>query len=58
MHQEFFPEGGRSRTGKLLMPKLGMLTWQVEAILEGARDDLLFVPVAIDYERVVESQSY
>lgn len=56
--QEFFPEGGRSRTGKLLMPKLGMLTWQVDAVLEGARNDLIFVPIAIDYEKVVESASY
>ncbi len=58
VHQEFFPEGGRSRTGKLLPPKLGMFTWQVEAVLEGARNDLLFVPVSIDYEKVVESGSY
>jgi glycerol-3-phosphate O-acyltransferase len=58
VHQEFFLEGGRSRTGKLLMPKLGMLTWEVDAMLEGARDSLYFVPVAIDYEKVVESASY
>jgi len=58
IHQEFFPEGGRSRTGKLLTPKLGMFTWQVESVLEGARNDLLFVPVSIDYEKVVESGSY
>ncbi len=58
VHQEFFPEGGRSRTGKLLAPKLGMFTWQVESVLEGARDDLVFVPVSIDYEKVVESRSY
>jgi glycerol-3-phosphate O-acyltransferase len=58
IHQEFFPEGGRSRTGKLLTPKLGMLTWEVEAVLEGARDDLHFIPVSIDYEKVVESHSY
>lgn len=57
-HQEFFPEGGRSRTGKLLPPKLGMFTWEIDALLEGTRDDLLFVPVAIDYEKVVESGSY
>ena len=55
---EFFPEGGRSRTGKLLQPKLGLFTWLVEAVLEGARDDLLFVPVAIDYEKVVEGATY
>jgi len=58
IHHEFFPEGGRSRTGKLLQPKLGMFTWLVDAVLEGARDDLLFVPVAIDYEKVVEGASY
>jgi len=58
VHQEFFPEGGRSRTGKLLTPKLGMLTWEVDAVLEGASNDLHFVPVSIDYEKVVESGSY
>src|SRR5262249_15646867 len=58
VHQEFFPEGGRSRTGKLLTPKLGMLTWEVEAVLEGARDDLNFIPVSIAYEKVPESKSY
>ncbi|MGA9520556.1 MAG: 1-acyl-sn-glycerol-3-phosphate acyltransferase [Myxococcaceae bacterium] len=56
--QEFFPEGGRSRTGKLLPARLGLFTWEVDAILEGARDDLYFVPASIDYERVVESHSY
>jgi glycerol-3-phosphate O-acyltransferase len=58
IHHEFFPEGGRSRTGKLLQPKLGLFTWLVEAVLEGARDDLLFVPTAIDYEKVVEGASF
>jgi glycerol-3-phosphate O-acyltransferase len=58
IHHEFFPEGGRSRTGRLLQPKLGLFTWLVDAVLEGARNDLLFVPVAIDYEKVVESSSY
>jgi len=58
IHQEFFPEGGRSRTGKLLQPRLGMFTWQVDAVLGGAREDVNFVPVSIDYEKVVESRSY
>ncbi len=56
--QEFFPEGGRSRTGKLLPARLGLFTWEVDAILQGARDDLYFVPASIDYEKVVESHSY
>lgn len=52
--QEFFIEGGRSRTGKTLAPRLGMLSWNVEAFLDCARRDLFFVPIAITYERLVE----
>jgi glycerol-3-phosphate O-acyltransferase len=52
--QEFFIEGGRSRTGKTLAPRLGMLSWNVEAFLESGRRDLFFVPIAITYERLVE----
>jgi glycerol-3-phosphate O-acyltransferase len=52
--QEFFIEGGRSRTGKTLAPKFGYLTWVVDAFLSGARRDLFFIPTAITYERLVE----
>jgi glycerol-3-phosphate O-acyltransferase len=52
--QEFFIEGGRSRTGKALAPRLGMLGWDVDAFLESRRRDLFFVPIAISYERLVE----
>jgi glycerol-3-phosphate O-acyltransferase len=52
--QEFFIEGGRSRTGKALAPRLGMLGWDVDAFLESRRHDLFFVPIAISYERLVE----
>jgi glycerol-3-phosphate O-acyltransferase len=52
--QEFFIEGGRSRTGKTLAPRLGMLSWNVEAFLDCARRDLFVVPIAITYERLVE----
>jgi len=52
--QEFFIEGGRSRTGKTLAPRLGILGWEVEAFLGTARRDLFFVPIAITYERLVE----
>jgi glycerol-3-phosphate O-acyltransferase len=52
--QEFFIEGGRSRTGKTLAPRLGMLSWDVDAFLESPRRDLFFVPIAISYERLVE----
>ncbi len=53
-NQEFFIEGGRSRTGKTLPPRLGMLTWDVDAFLESSRRDLYIVPIAITYERLVE----
>jgi glycerol-3-phosphate O-acyltransferase len=56
--QEFFIEGGRSRTGKILTPKLGMLSALVDAFLDGARRDLYFVPVSIHYGRVVEEEEY
>ncbi|MCS6857334.1 MAG: 1-acyl-sn-glycerol-3-phosphate acyltransferase, partial [Sandaracinaceae bacterium] len=54
---ELFIEGGRSRTGKLLPPKLGILTMIVDAALE-ARIPLQFVPIAISYERIVEEGTY
>ena len=52
--QEFFIEGGRSRTGRTLSPRLGMVTWNLDAFLESSRRDLFFVPIAITYERLVE----
>ncbi|MFN3198150.1 MAG: 1-acyl-sn-glycerol-3-phosphate acyltransferase [Bradymonadia bacterium] len=55
---EFFIEGGRSRTGKLLPPKLGMLSMLLEGIEEEAFKDLQLVPINLSYERVVESASY
>ena len=54
---EFFLEGGRSRTGKLLTPKVGLLSLVVDAALAAGRK-LYFVPVSIGYERVVEEQEY
>jgi glycerol-3-phosphate O-acyltransferase len=56
--QEFFIEGGRSRTGKTLPPKLGLLSMIVDAYLESREDDAIFVPCHIGYERVIEAGSY
>jgi glycerol-3-phosphate O-acyltransferase len=56
--QEFFIEGGRTRTGKMLAPKLGMLSAIVNAFSQGGRDDLYLVPVSIHYGRIVEEESY
>jgi glycerol-3-phosphate O-acyltransferase len=52
--QEFFIEGTRSRTGKLLRPKFGMLTMIAEALREGAAKGASFVPVAITYDEIIE----
>ena len=55
---EFFIEGGRSRTGKLILPKLGLLSILINAFKDGACDDLVFVPIYIGYDRVLEESSY
>ncbi|MBI5503869.1 MAG: 1-acyl-sn-glycerol-3-phosphate acyltransferase [Deltaproteobacteria bacterium] len=56
--QEFFIEGGRSRTGKIMTPKLGMLAGIVGAYASGVRRDLYLVPVSIHYGRIVEEDAY
>ncbi len=55
---EFFIEGGRSRTGKLVLPKLGLLAILIQAVEEGFCDDLVFVPTAICYDRIPEEEAY
>lgn len=55
---EFFIEGGRSRTGKLLPPKYGLLTMVTDAALTLRSRKVSFVPVSIGYERIVEERSY
>jgi glycerol-3-phosphate O-acyltransferase len=55
---EFFIEGGRSRTGKMVMPKYGLLSMIIQAYKEGVCDDLALIPVYIGYDRVIEEKSY
>lgn len=55
---EFFIEGGRTRTGRLVKPKLGMMNYLVEAIEEGYNEDMVFIPISINYDRVLEENSY
>lgn len=57
-NMEVFFEGGRSRTGKLLMPQLGFFNILLDAHKEGACEDLIFVPIYIGYDRVLEESSY
>ena len=55
---ELFFEGGRSRTGKLIMPKLGFLSLLLNAYKKGACEDMIFVPVFIGYDQVLEEGTY
>jgi glycerol-3-phosphate O-acyltransferase len=55
---EFFIEGGRSRSGKLILPKIGFLSILIDAYREHYCDDLIFVPASIVYDRILEEQSY
>ena len=55
---EYFIEGGRSRTGRLLQPKAGSLAMTVRAYLRQPSRPVLFQPVYIGYEKLMEGRSY
>ncbi|MCX7823295.1 MAG: 1-acyl-sn-glycerol-3-phosphate acyltransferase [Syntrophobacterales bacterium] len=55
---EFFIEGGRSRTGKLVLPKLGLLSIIIQAYEEKYCEDLIFIPTSICYDQIPETESY
>ena len=55
---EYFTEGGRSRTGRLLEPRTGILAMTVRAFLRAPRRPVLFQPVYIGYEKLMEGKSY
>lgn len=55
---EYFVEGGRSRTGRLLPPKGGVISMTVRAYLRQPRKPVLFQPVYIGYEKLMEGKSY
>ncbi|MDB9688397.1 glycerol-3-phosphate 1-O-acyltransferase PlsB, partial [Acinetobacter baumannii] len=55
---EYFIEGGRSRTGRLLPPKTGMLAMTVHSHLRGRAKPIVFVPTYIGYERLMEGSTY
>lgn len=57
-HIEAFIEGGRSRTGKLLPPKFGILSYVLDAVLSGRVEDTIICPVSTQYDKVVETESY
>jgi glycerol-3-phosphate O-acyltransferase len=55
---EYFSEGGRSRTGRLLTAKTGMLAMTLQAMLRGLNRPVTLVPVYIGYEHVMEVSTY
>lgn len=55
---EYFIEGGRSRTGKLRRPSMGMLSMSVESQSRELRRPLAIMPVYVGYERLIESDAY
>ncbi|TLX50822.1 glycerol-3-phosphate 1-O-acyltransferase [Pseudoalteromonas ruthenica] len=55
---KFYTEGGRSRTGRLLPPKTGMLAMTLQAMLRGIDRPISIVPVYIGYEHVMEINTY
>lgn len=55
---KIYIEGGRSRTGKVLPPKIGGLSMILRAFLNGACEDLYFVPIYVGYDRVLEEDAY
>ena len=54
--QAIFPEGGLSRDGRLGAPKLGLISYIVESFQEGGARDVVFVPVGLNYDRVLEDR--
>ena len=54
--QAMFPEGGLTRDGKLRPPKLGLLSYMVSAFDPNGPRDAVFVPVGINYDRVIEDR--
>ena len=55
---ECFVEGGRSRSGKLLPPKVGFLRVLVDMVNDGDIEDVLVLPVSFSYDRIVENASH
>jgi glycerol-3-phosphate O-acyltransferase len=55
--QAVYPEGGLSRDGRLRPPRLGLLNYMLKALETDGAKDIVFVPVGINYDRVLEDRS-
>lgn len=55
--QAMYPEGGLSRDGRLREPKLGLFDYMLKSFDPGGTHDIVFVPVALNYDRVLEDRT-
>ena len=55
--QAVFPEGGLTRDGRIREPKLGVLDYMLRGFRIGGDRDLVFVPLGLNYDRVLEDRS-
>ena len=55
---EWYIEGGRSRSGKLLPPRFGMLAYVVDAYRRGKSEDVYLIPVSIAYDQIQDVGDY
>jgi len=53
----FYIEGGRSRSGAMRYPRLGLLKYLIRGWISGGRDDIQFVPIGISYETLAEEKA-
>jgi len=54
--QAIFPEGGLSLNGAVGVPRMGLLSYMVENFVPGTSRDVVFIPVALNYDRVIEDR--
>jgi glycerol-3-phosphate O-acyltransferase len=55
---EYFIEGGRSRTGRLLQPKGGMLVMTINSYVKNPQRPIVFVPIYFGYEKLIEGDAF
>ena len=55
---EWYIEGGRSRTGKLRLPRYGLLGYAADALAAGKSDDIYLIPTSITYDHILELGAY
>jgi glycerol-3-phosphate O-acyltransferase len=55
---EWYIEGGRSRSGKLLPPRFGLLAYVIDAYRRGKSDDVMLIPVSIAYDQIQDVGDY